>query len=184
MRTDSRHKELADFVGCTVEDVETAFSPFFGFGMWAAKRSETGEAKEEAAALNAIADEMDKLIRRISAYKGVYSQTMEGLPTANDLCALRDHYRREAKIAAHFTDAQAYPATKGRKEQARIVAEAVARLYVATGRTIGKGTSQLEGDPTSKFGKTVKKALEIYGVDANWRQPAKDAASQAQGNTN
>jgi hypothetical protein len=54
MRTDSRHKELADFVGCTVEDVETAFSPFFGFGIWAAKRSETGVAKEEAAALGGV----------------------------------------------------------------------------------------------------------------------------------
>ncbi|MBN9889682.1 hypothetical protein [Salipiger abyssi] len=158
--TDSRHEDLAAFIGCTVADVETAFGDLFGFALWAAERSETGVAKKEATNLRAIADELDKV-------------------PGSDLSDMRDELQMRAKAAEHFTDNRAYPATKGRRERARVIACAVARVFVATGRNIGKGTSQNDaGEPTSKYGQAVKQALELYGIRANWRQPAKDAAAQ------
>lgn len=162
---DSRHKALAEFIGCTLADVETAFGNLLGFALWAAERSESGAAKKDAAELRAIADALDKV-------------------PAADLSDMREEVRLRAKAAEHFTDPRAYPATKGRKERARVVARAVARIFAATGRNLGKGTSQNDaGEPTSKFGQAVRQAFEIYGIDANWKQPAKDAAA-VYGNTN
>lgn len=186
--TDSKHEDLAAFVGCTAADVEAAFGNLAGFALWAANRSRTGAAREDAKALQAIADDLDKAIRRIEALPehdgGEFIMPMDGLPTPGDLCRLRTHFRSQAAVAAHFTHPDAYPSPKGRSEQARVIAEAVARLFVATGRTVGKGTSQLDGEPTSKYGQAVKKALDLYGVRANWRQPAKDGAASVQANTN
>lgn len=157
---DSRHEALAEAIGCTVADVEAAFGNLFGFALWAAERSESGAAEKDAAELHAIADALDKA-------------------PLFDLSDMRDEVRLRAKAAEHFTDPRAYPATKGRKERARVVAYAVARIFAATGRNIGKGTSQNDaGEPTSKFGQAVQQAFKIYGIEANWKQPAKDAAAE------
>jgi len=163
--TDSRHEALAAHIGCTVADVEAAFGNLLGFALWAAKRSETGIAKREA-----------KNMRRLA-------RKLDGESSGFDLTDARDDLLFKANVAEHFTDRRAYPATKGRNERARVVAYAVARVFVATERNIGKGTSQLNGDPTSKFGQAVKQALEIYGIQDGWRGPAKEAAAEY-GNTN
>ena len=126
---DSRHEALAEAIGCTVADVEAAFGNLFGIALWAAERSESRAAEKDAAELHAIADALDKA-------------------PLFDLSDMRDEVRLRAKAAEHFTDPRAYPATKGRKERARVVAYAVARVFAATGRNIGKGTSQNDaGEP-------------------------------------
>lgn len=163
---DSRHEALAEAIGCTVADVEAAFGNLFGFALWAAERSESGAATREARKLRQWAAELD-------------ADT-----SPFDLSEARNALLFTAGVAEHFTDPRAYPATTSRKERARVVAHAVARVFAATGRNIGKGTSQNDaGEPTSKFGQAVQQAFEIYGIEANWKQPAKDAAAEY-GNTN
>ncbi len=184
--TNQKHVELAEYLGCDLAQVEAAFDMLTDFKLWAAARSEDGTARAEKAELGKIADELDTVIRRIEACPPSVVEQIDrqGLPTPIKLTELRDHFLLQADVAAHFTHAEGYPATKGRKERARIIADCVANLFVATGRPIGKGTSQSDGEPSSPYGKAVKKALEIYGIDANWRQPAIAAAERARQNTN
>jgi|GEM_PF-5227561 len=155
--TDSRHKDLAAYIGCTVADVEGAFGDLLGFALWAAERSETGLAKKEAARLHRIADELDVV-------------------PGSDLSDMRDEVRTRAKAAEHFTDHRAYPATKGRKERARVIACAVARVFTATGRSIGLGKDAYTREPSTPFGRAVKEALAIYGIQCGWYRPAEHAA--------
>lgn len=162
--TDSRHKDLAAFIGCEATDVEAAFGNLFGFAMWAAERSETGEAKRDAAKLRRMAAELDE-----------YSNA--------DFSDMRDELLMRAKAAEQFTVPRAYPATKGRKEQARVIADAVARVFVAKGLHIGYGKKPDSPEPSGPFGRAVQFALTLYAIDAHWFGPAKEAAYRAR-NTN
>lgn len=152
---DDRIAKIAKHVGCSVPEVEAAFGILLNFNLWAAERSESGEARQEAKDLRRYAE-------RFSA-------------KFPDLTDIRDEILAEAAVAAHFTDARAYPATKGRKERARFIANAVARLFVATGRSVGVGKSAYDGQPSTAFGRAVQYALAVFEVEADWYQPAKDA---------
>lgn len=160
--TDPRHEALAKEIGCTVADVEAAFGNLIGFALWAAERSETGKAKREAKNLRNLAKKMD-------------ADT-----SAFDLSAARDDLLSKASIAEHFTAPQAYPATKGRNERARVIACAVARVFTATGRNIGLGKDPYNTrEPSTPFGRAVKEALSLYGIEDGWYRPAEHAAKLA-----
>jgi len=155
--TDSRHEALAAHVGCNATEVEAAFGNLIGFALWAAERSETGAAKREA-----------RNLRRLAA-------KLDDDTSAFDLSEARDDLLFKAGVAEHFAGPQAYPATKGRNERARVIACAVARLFAATGRNIGLGKDAYTGEPSTLFGRAVKEALAIYGVESGWYRPAEHA---------
>jgi hypothetical protein len=159
--TDSRHEALAAYIGCTVTDVEAAFGDLLGFALWAAERSETGVAKRNA-----------KNLRR-------FAQKLDGDASGFDLTDARDDLLFKASVAEHFTAPEAYPATKGRNERARVIASAVARVFAASGRNIGLGRSAHTGEPSTPFGRAVREALALYDVDCGWFRPAEYAANRA-----
>lgn len=162
---DVRIAKVAAFVGCDVSEVEAAFGNMFAFALWAAERSESGEAKQEAKELRRLAAVLD---------------TAKGL----DLTEMRDELLANAVVAEHFTNQKAYPATRGRKERARVIADGIARLFANGGRNIGIGKDPYSGDPSTPFGRAVQHALATFEVEANWFRPAEDAAKRARSNTN
>lgn len=153
---DVRIAAIAKFVGCDVSEVEAAFGNLFAFAIWAAERSENGVARQEAKELRSMAD-------------------LLGNAKHFDLSEMRGELLFNANVAEHFTDPKAYPATKGRNEQARVIAHAIARLFVAKGRKLTIGKSAYTGDPSTDFGRAVQAAFSIYKIEANWYRPAKDA---------
>ncbi|WP_165571107.1 hypothetical protein [Paracoccus nototheniae] len=161
---DVRIASVAAFVGCKVPEVEAAFGKMFAFALWAAERSESGDARKEAKALRDAA----------AKFKAAFPHLTE----------IHDDMLREAAVAEHFTDPKAYPGTKGRKERARIIADGIARLFANTGRNIGIGKSPYSGDPSTPFGRAVQHALATFEIEANWYQPAHSAAKRARCNTN
>ncbi|MEX1233435.1 MAG: hypothetical protein WEB56_00435 [Roseovarius sp.] len=161
---DVRIAKVAAFVGCDVSEVEAAFGNMFAFALWAAERSESGDARKEAKALRVAAEKFE------AAFP--------------NLTEIRDDMLREAAVAEHFTNPQAYPATKGRKERARVIADGIARLFAKGGRNIGIGKDPYSGDPSTPFGRAVQHALATFEIEANWYQPAQSAAKRARSNTN
>lgn len=125
---------------------------------WAAERSETGVAKRNA-----------KNLRRLA-------QKHDGDALGFDLSDARDDLLFKASVAEHFTGPEAFPATKGRNERARVVARAVARVFAATGRSIGLGKDAYTGEPSTPFGRAVKEALAVYEIESGWYRPAEHAA--------
>ena len=159
---DPRHEAIAKEIGCTVADVQAAFGNLLGFNLWAAERSETGTAKRDA-----------KKLRRLAA-------KLEGDTLPFDLTEARDDLLFKANVAEHVTDKRAYPATKGRKERARIIASAVARVFTVTGLNIGLGKDPYNTrEPSTPFGRAVKEALAIYEIQCGWYRPAEYAAKLA-----
>lgn len=152
---DERIAKVAAHVGCSVADAEAAFGMLLNFNLCAAERSETGQAKAEG----------KKLRNEAAKFSAKFPH----------LTDIRDAIIEEAQVAEHFTDARAYPATKGRNERARIVAFAIARLFRSTGRNIGMGKSDIDGSPSTPFCRAVQHGLEAFGINAHWYQPAKDA---------
>jgi hypothetical protein len=153
---DVRFASIAAFVVCDVSEVEAAFGQMFAFNLWAAERSENGQAKQEAKELRRMAEVL-------------------GNAKHSDLSDMRDELLFNANVAEHFTDQKAYPATRGRNERARVVANGVARLFANTGRNIGVGKDQYSGGPSTPFGRAVQHALSAFEINVHWYQPAKDA---------
>lgn len=162
---DVRIAAIAKFVGCNVSEVEAAFGNMFAFALWGAERSENGVARQEAKELRSVASAL-------------------GTAESFDLSEMRDELLFNANVAEHFTDPKAYPATKGRKERARVIADGVARLFANTGRSIGIGKDPYSGEPSTPFGRAVQHALSAFDIQANWYQPAQSAAKRARSNTN
>lgn len=154
---DPKHEALAEHIGCEVADVENEFSYLLvDFHLEKAKRSEDGKIRRDADYLLSLAEMMD-------------------CAPGMDLTNTSEQVRQQAKAEGWVL--RTFPANNGRNERARIIAYAVARVFVATGYAVGKGTAQVDGEPTSKYGRAVQKALNLYGIKDGWRGPAKDAAA-------
>lgn len=162
---DVRIAKVAAFVGCDVSEVEAAFGNMFAFALWAAERSESGDARKEAKELRRLAAVLD-------AAKGL------------DLSEMRDELLANAVVAEHFTNPKAYPATKDRNERARVIADGIARLFIKGGRSIGIGKDNYSGEPSTPFGRAVQHALAVFEIEANWFRPAEGAAKRSRSNTN
>jgi hypothetical protein len=61
----------------------------------------------------------------------------------------------------------------GRNPAGYIVAEGIRRLFRRQRWNITFG--QVEGFPSTNFGRDVEQALQAFGIAANWRNPANEA---------
>lgn len=158
---DPKHKAIAEFIGCELAELQAAFGNLIDFNLSMAERSETGNAKRDA-----------KNLRRLAA-------KLENDTSPFDLSEARDDLLFKASVAEHFARPEGYPATKGRNERARVIACAIARVFVATGRSIGLGKDAYTGEPSTPFGRAVKQALAVYEIQSGWYRPAEHAAKLA-----
>lgn len=178
------HAALAAIISCTFAEVATTFDNLFENKRRLAERADTRATQKDTAELRAIADDLDKAIRRAENLQkdsgAAFVLSTGRLPTLDDLRHMRDHLRGYVDLVADSHVSKTYPATKGRKEQARVVAKAVALLFAAKGEPIGTGKrgDVKGGEPSGPFGRAVKAALVVFEIDADWFRPAKDAAAQ------
>ena len=181
------HEALAAEISCTFAEVATIFDNLFENERRLAERAETRATQKDTADLRAIANGLDKAIRRAEALPqdsgAAFVLSSGKIPTLDDLRHMRDHLRGYADLVTDNYVSKLYPATNGRKEQARVVAKAVALLFAAKGERMGCGkVPDGSGKPSGPFGRAVKAALAVFEIDANsdnaWFRPAKEAAAQ------
>ncbi|MFG6516773.1 hypothetical protein ACGYLX_04875 [Sulfitobacter sp. 1A13496] len=181
------HEALAAEISCTFSEVATVFSHLFDHERKLSERADTRATQKDTKALRAIADDLDKAIRRAEALpqdSGAAFVLLTGnLPSLTELRRMRDHLRGYADLVSDNYVSKIYPAPNGRKEQARVVAKAVALMFAAKGERMGCGKlPDGSGKPSGPFGRAVKAALAVFEIDANsdnaWFRPAKEAAAQ------
>lgn len=79
-----------------------------------------------------------------------------------------------SRTAGLFEDiGRAIPAEGGKNLAAHLVAEIVFKTYKSTGRKITFGEN--DGQPSTAYGRSVKNALSVTNVKADWKGPAKAA---------
>lgn len=174
---DDRLESVAHFVGCSVEDVTRAFGNIPDFTIWNATRVRSGSARLETAKIEEAASLLIRARNLLIELPAACKVDMSG----NDL-------ELEAKISEVIDRLQVQAAIsetpltnfspEGRKNlAAHWVAERIAVLFRITKRNIGFGLDG--GFPSTPFGKAVDHAFAVFGIDADWRQPAKAAAQKA-----
>lgn len=176
------HEALAAEISCAFSEVATVFNDLFDQERKLSERADTRATQKETKALRAIADDLDKAIRRAEALpqdSGAAFVLLTGnLPSLEELRRMRDHLRGYADLVSDNYVSKTYPAPNGRKEQARVVAKAVALLFAAKGERMGCGKLPDSPNPSGPFGRAVVAALAVFEIDADWFRPAKEAAAQ------
>lgn len=166
-------RDIALYVGCHENDVHDAFSGL-DVPEWLA--SEHHEAvKERAKSFNRAARSASSLLTALRSLSNHDLQMLEqsGAVTLYQLEHLHWALEKDNKDLKDWLAERGRPG--GKNIAAYEIAEGIRRLFRRRRLNVAFGQSPNSGDPSTKFGQTVERAIAAFGLVADWRGPAKAA---------
>lgn len=158
---------IAAEIGCTVDEVK-AVKPSLYILDWQRPEARQTFRDNEKSLVNAA----HHILRALDALELLDDQIREELEEERK--QLLEIVQSLSSTAGLFEDiGRSVPAEGGKNLAAHLVAEIVVQIYKSTGRKITFGEN--DGQPSTAYGRSVKNALSITGVRADWKGPARAA---------
>jgi hypothetical protein len=166
-KVDAWYSSIAAEIGCTIDEVK-AVTPNLMILDWQRPEARRAFRDNEKHLVNAA----QHILRALDALELLDEQVREEL--VEERRHLFEVVQSLSSTAGMFEDiGRSIPAEGGKNLAAHFVAEFVFKTYKSTGRKITFGEN--DGQPSTAYGRSVKNALSITGVQADWKGPAKAA---------
>ena len=191
---DDKVRAFAEYLGC---DRQLAQDIYFELGVSLSLDDENKEElRRELEALSSVASKLAaarKTLEKLPDNCNVLRFTLES--EGIDLLASIPHLHQKVEEVVGFGEVMLAEETSGSRANLRAdkVAEYVAAVFVATGRSVTLGTSAVQHDePSTPFGRAVQKAFTIFSVSKvpprpnmplqtpHWKRPALKALHKSQ----
>ena len=191
---DYKVRAFAEYLGC---DRQLAQDIYFELGVSLSLDDENKEElRRELEALSSVASKLAaarKTLEKLPDNCNVLRFTLES--EGIDLLASIPHLHQKVEEVVGFGKVMLAEETSGSRANLRAdkVAEFVAAVFVATGRSVTFGTTPNDSsEPSTPFGKAVREAFAIFRVHrksdaphltpefAHWKRPTERVASKRQ----
>lgn len=172
------YRAIGRRLGCDEYEVSRAF---YGLGIpeWESP-AHLNSVKKTTHSLNEAARFADNLVRSMMRLSQQERETLvvSGAPTSHQIEFLRD------TLAGDAADLKSWGSkrdrTGGRNPAAHTIAEGMRRFFRRRRKPITFG-NRADGGPSTDFGREVEFAIGAFGIRADWRRPAEEAAKKQDG---